>query len=115
MGYIRHHAIVVTSWKDSAIEQAHEVATKLFTWVSPISPPAVNGYRTFFVPPDGSKEGWEDSNKGNDARDALVTYMKSVVYEDGSRPLAWFEAQYGEDDYNTKITRDSDEYMRDRT
>ena len=58
MGRITHHAIVVTSWRDEAIESAHAYATEVFAYVTPIIESRINGYKTFLIPPDGSKSGW---------------------------------------------------------
>jgi len=103
MGYMRHHTIVVTSWQAEAIEAAHAQATKIFPWVSAISPEATNGYRSFFVPPDGSKEGWEDSDAGDNRRDAFIAWLEEAY----KRRLwcTWVEVQFGDDDGVNKVTR----------
>ncbi len=87
MGYICHHAIVVTSWDERIIEQAHDRAREIFPEVSAILASAVNGYRSFFIPPDGSKEGWGDSAVGSDRRTMFVNYLMAQAYNDGSSPL----------------------------
>ena len=69
MGYIAHHAIIVTGtqWGEENIDTAHEIALKVFDnsacCVTPIFKSGVNGYRTFMVTPDGSKEGWIESDE----------------------------------------------------
>jgi hypothetical protein len=110
MGYIRHHAIIVTSGIDELIEAAHEQARACFTaeQVSPIAESPVNGYRSFFVAPDGSKEGWEASAMGDGQRDEFVGWLNRQRYGDGSTSLRWVEVQYGDDNDETKIVRDSD-------
>ena len=77
MGYMRHHAILVTSWDAKLLASAHAQAVKMFAYVSPISPAFVNGYQSFFIPPDGSKEGWPESDAG--ARSSLVTKMERTL------------------------------------
>lgn len=80
MGYLRRHAIVVTGddYEESKdILAAHAKATEIFPWVSPICPPQVNGERSFFIPPDGSKEGWSDSDKGDERRNEFVEWLRS--------------------------------------
>jgi hypothetical protein len=99
MGYMSHHAIVVTTWDEALIKEAHAEASELFPWVSPISPVAINGYRSFFVPPDGSKEGWPYSNMANGLRDRFVEFL--VV----RRCLDWVEVQFADDGEDNKITR----------
>ncbi len=100
MGYIRHHAIIVTSWREASVLKAHAEAERLFAdtaaHVTPISPPAVNGETSFAVLPDGSKEGWGDSDKGDAARDALKAYLLNMDTE-GSW-CHWVEVNFGGDE-----------------
>ena len=63
------------------------------------------GYHTFLVPPDGSKEGWEESHRGDRERDVVVKILRSYEYEDGSNPLHWVEVQYHDDNGDDKVTR----------
>lgn len=58
MGYMRHHAIIVTSWTGDALVPARQAALSIFPpdQVSGIVNGAMNGYASFFVGPDGSKE-----------------------------------------------------------
>jgi hypothetical protein len=108
MGYMRHHAIVVTSWKKEAIRAAHASALATGAAVSEIVGPTVNGYESFFVAPDGSKEGWADSEAGDAARRAIIASFKVHEYEDGASPLKWVEVQFGDDDRVTMVCSHSD-------
>jgi hypothetical protein len=108
MGYMRHHVIVVSSWDDKLIALAHDEATKIFPHVSGIVLSECNAYKSFFVPPDGSKEGWDDSDKGDKRRNTFVTWLKKQAFEDGSTSLNWVEVQYDDDENETLIVRDSD-------
>lgn len=103
MGWIRHHAMLVTGM-EKPVTQAHERALACFAatraQVSPVSSVAVNGYTSFCVFPDGSKEGWDESNEGQGARDAFAAYLASAGVD-------WCEAQYGDDDYDNRLTRAS--------
>lgn len=112
MGYMRHHAIVVTSWDSDLIEKAHKAASDSFPWVSPVSEAGVNDYQSFFIPPDGSKEGWDSSDLGDSRRAGYVRWLDSQRYEDGSTALDWVEVQFGDDNYQTAIVNDSDAFMR---
>lgn len=103
MGYIKHHAIVVTSWKSEAIEEAVEKAAGLSLQVLGPSDPVVNGYRSILVCPDGSKEGWDESDLGDKRRAAFKTWLMSTRYDDGSGPLEWAEIAYGNDDEAAEI------------
>lgn len=112
MGYIRHHAIVVTAGH-SDIKKIHDVAIGIFdeeditvggaagSRVSLIIGPRVNDTSSFFVAPDGSKEGWEVSEISDDQRHEFITYLNSV--ECDGNP-AWVEIGYGHDDQEVFVT-----------
>lgn len=105
MGYIRHHAIVVTGF-DECLDRAHKGAVKILgSLVSEIIKSRMNGYRSFFVAPDGSKEGWNDSEVGDSQRDDFILWLK------GQKEMwvCWTEVQYGDDEQVTKICRHSDD------
>lgn len=109
MGYMRHHAIVVTSWNEEKPFKAHTKATEILRQVAPITPPAVNGYVSFLIAPDGSKEGWSESNKGDDARGEFVAWLDEQKFGDGSTSLPWVEIQLADDEEETKIVSHSDQ------
>jgi len=108
MGYMRHHAIVVSSWSGEDTRKAHKHAMDIFPLVSEILTTNINGYHSFFIPTDGSKEGWDESDLGDDRRDSFIKWINSQRYEDGSSSLDWVEVQYGDDNKQTIIVRDSD-------
>lgn len=108
MGYMRHHAIIVTCGYDDWIGKAHKKATQIFVEVSGILKSSINGYESFFIPPDGSKEGWEESEIGDTQRKEYVKWLIAQKYDDGSSPLKWVEVQYGDDEGETIITQHSD-------
>lgn len=105
MGYVRDHAIVVVGTYDNWVAKAHATATEIFPWVSPICPRQSNGSQSFFVPPDGSKEGWEESIVGDSRRDVFVAWLLAQRYEDGSSPLQWVEVRVSDDDHDLVIER----------
>jgi hypothetical protein len=122
MGYMRHHAIIVTSWNEKLANEAHKKACQIFSGSKEYDPTAVkpeiitpivyascNGYYTFLIGPDGSKEGWGTSDEGDDCRDAFISWMDEQRYDDGSTSLDWVEVQYGDDEGETKVCRHSDE------
>ena len=104
MGYIRHHAIVVSGWDSAHAVVAQKKATSLFKWVSPVSPAHTNGYCSFFVPPDGSKEGWNTSTEGDENRKAFINWLR-----DNDRYLDWVEVQYGDDEGFSTVLAHSDD------
>jgi len=91
MGYIAHHAMVITGWDDDTTERAHSFCTELGLKPGPITEVQVNLYRSFFVPPDGSKEGWETSDERDEARREFRRYLRAT------RGLDWAEVRFGGD------------------
>ena len=115
MGYMRHHAIVVTSCFEPPIRHAHGAALAYFysssaSVSSILGPTRVNGYYSFFVTPDGSKEGWEESDAGDRAREGFIARLEKL-YELGEF-CAWAEIQFGDEDGEAKLTASSDGYLR---
>lgn len=105
---MRHHAIIVTSWKDDLLTAAHAEARRAFPHVSEILPSIVNHYGTFLIPPDGSKEGWQTSDEGDHRRDAFVAWLDQQRDEDGGSALDWAEVFYGDDDGESIVVRHTD-------
>lgn len=103
MGYMRHNAIVVTSWNTDAIEAAACRARNIGLTVIGPSSELTNGYRSLLVCPDGSKEGWSDSDQGDERRAELRNWMNAQRYEDGSSSLEWVEIAYGSDDRTAEV------------
>jgi hypothetical protein len=91
MGYVAHHAIVVSSWKAEHIGIAHSVAEGLGMLVSPIRADEF-GTHHFAVFPDGSKEGWEGSDVGDQRRHMLIEGLR-----DPALFVEWAEVMYGPD------------------
>lgn len=111
MGYMRHNAIVITGW-DERVDKTREFAKSILpkehseprhndrpTIISEILVSPMNAYRTFFIGPDGSKEGWLDSEMGNEFRSKLIAYLQDNPHCD------WAEIQYGDDGGSTQICR----------
>lgn len=114
MGYERNHAIVVTSWKKEALISAHAKALALFKGIAPvteITDEIINGVRSFLVAPDGSKEGWPQSDAGDTARALFIGWLKEQAYEDGSTCLAFVEVQFG-DDFKHALLLDASDMMK---
>jgi len=72
MGTIIHHAIIATSCTDDFSELVTLVGARGDCW---ISNPGINGYLTFFLAPDGSKEYWPESDIGDDLRNDVVAWL----------------------------------------
>jgi len=113
MGYIRHDAIVVTTWQREDLTKAYQKAEELGLPISRIVESPLNGYASFLIAPDGSKEEWKDSEKGEEARQA----WKEWARKEGGLFIDWVHVNYGGDepdhlsivDYGNKEEAASDE------
>lgn len=112
MGYRRHHAIVVTAQLHSRINTARQKAIELGMTVTSIADEVTNGYLSFLVAPDGSKEGWEESAAGDERRAAFKEWLRSQEDEDGSSPFSWVEVMYGDDAGGVEIVDDDAALLR---
>lgn len=115
MGYMRHHAIVVTGPMlvptpgPNIVTVHYHLAGLAQGLISEIVESKVNAYGSFLIAPDGSKEGWSESDEGDKTRTAVIAYLESLRYADGSMSFDWAEIQFGDDDRQTKICRHSDQ------
>jgi len=106
MGYMRHHAIVVTSWDRERLDEAHAEASRIFADVTSIATGTAEGYQSFLIPPDGSKEGWRESDEGDDRRHEFLAWLEIRRY-DGDARLQWVEVQFGDDNGDDRIVQSS--------
>jgi len=82
MGYIRHHTIAVTSFSKERLKECYEKAKKIENInLTSIYASNINSWYTFYVVPDGSKEGWSASKDGDIAREKLIELIKSMDYD----------------------------------
>lgn len=98
MGYMAHNAIIVTGWDPKRVEAARAKALEIFDarQVTNIVTGVVNSYDSFLVGPDGSKEGWPDSKKGDENRAAFLAVLRAMF--DGGDFIEWVEMRYGGDE-----------------
>lgn len=117
MGYIRHHAIVVTGSRRDfdpelairriSVDDAHRAAVSAgCSCVTPVVGPGMNDTFSFLVAPDGSKEGWVDSDEGDTARDSFISWLRDANGEHGGR-FAWAEVVLGPDDAEAHVERNA--------
>lgn len=114
MGYMRHHAIIVTGTDDRMQEIRNQCEDISYSFgnsvkISMLYDSKMNHYQSFFVAPDGSKEGWGDSYKGDEARNKIIEYLDSLRYSDNSTSFKYVEVQYGDDDHESKVLRHSED------
>lgn len=99
MGTIRHNVIIVTcdSYNHKDMIKVHMKAVELFGMlVTSITSTPTNGFLTFFIAPDGSKEGWGESNEHDIKRKELCDYIDTFAYKDGSSSFKYVDVCYGE-------------------
>jgi hypothetical protein len=119
MGYIRHEAIIVIDHGYSdGIEKAHKVAATVLAkhstlsdnfveLLSPIVSSVINGYRSFFIAPDGSKKGWTTADAADEARAEIIEWLKARrTHEYGYLDFVAV-AGFGGDDNDPLITASS--------
>lgn len=102
---MHHDAILVIAWDEENAEKAHSKAMEIFNvedkpfdinfqrLVSPLVQSVTNGYYSFFIAPDGSKEGWDTSDKGDKVRDKFEEWLKKFG------KCRWVHINFPEDDY----------------
>lgn len=105
MGTMHHNAIIVTSWNREKLDEAHKTAIGLMPHVSGMVEGTINGQFSFAVLPDGSKEEWPESDVADSARAALIKWINSQAYEDGSNCLEYAEISFGDLDPTINTNR----------
>jgi hypothetical protein len=103
MGWVQHNAIVITSWDEKRIAAARQKATELGMQVLGPVMSAINCFHTLVICPDGSKEGWPESDAGDRQREQFKEWLDTLRYDDGSTALEWVEVQYGSDSRDAEI------------
>lgn len=110
MGYLKHDTIVVTDWS-ADIEIVREEAIKIFEAknegysriISPLVGSVINSQKSFFIAPDGSKEGWSDSNLAEEARVEFLDWLRKSKYF-----CDYVLIRFGGDDEYDEIVRSKD-------
>ena len=98
MGYIKHHAIIITTWDDKTLAKIYKHLVPIFgKRISKIIKSDINGFVSLFIAPDGSKEDWPESDKGDKDRAKLIRYLNTFAYEDGSNAIKYVEISYDEE------------------
>lgn len=101
MGYIRHQAIIVTGSDYSDIGGVHSTAlardkaVELDLPCSEIVQSFANGYTSFLIAPDGSKEGWGMSNEQEGKRLEWMRWANGC-----GASFDWACVTFGGDDYD---------------
>lgn len=79
MGFFMHDAILVVTWDASYMRQAYEKALEIFgdRIQSPVAV-SINGFMCLTIPPDGSKEGWKESDAGDERRRRFIDWLENA-------------------------------------
>jgi hypothetical protein len=75
MGYFLHHVIAVVGDYQTLVD-ARMFAEGTGAQLTAISQTGMNNICSFFVVPDGSKEGREASNRGDQRRAKIIGYLR---------------------------------------
>lgn len=110
MRNIRHHALIVTCNDRKIIESIRAKALELYKihmeasngphLVSEIKESIVNHYHSFFIIPDGSKEGYDASDDSDVIREKLIEFIQPILVSEEYH-LSYGEISYGADDGTT--------------
>jgi hypothetical protein len=117
VGYIRHHAIVVTGLQYDDLPQDFPMVSDAraaaieagCSLVTEVVGPGLNGTASFLVAPDGSKEGWNESDQGDTARGRLIAWLRDEAH---SGYFDWAEVVLGPDDHEAVVERSAWEAPR---
>ena len=80
MGYIRHHAIIITYNEDALSYNNMEIPiVKIKEYFGQhnvaVVCSGINSYKTIIIGPDGSKEGWPKSDEGDHRREEFLEWF----------------------------------------
>jgi hypothetical protein len=105
MGVINHNAVIATTWHEESFclvrKRIEEKVPQDQQWLFTFTPRVMNGFQTIVLAPDGSNEGWSESDTGDDLREWFIDLLSRHVYEDGSSCWKWIEVGFGE--YGAKV------------
>lgn len=96
MGMMQHHSIVAVNWDPAEFEALQKWIPESEREFFLVGEPQRNGYRTVCLISDGSKEGWETSDRGDERRALFVEWMNSREYSDMSMSWKYIEVSFGE-------------------
>ena len=105
MGVIQHNAVVAVTSNSSEFERVKNFVNNLKEkrHLFLFEETGLNNYSVVVMIPDGSKEGWPESERGDITRDKFIEELEKVEYEDGSSPWEYVEISFGK--FGQKIVR----------
>jgi len=112
MRNIQHHVLIITCNDRNTLELIRQKAAELFKTymeassgsklLTEIKESLINNYFTFFIIPDGSKEGYDASDDGDIIRQKLIEHLKTVIAATEFH-LSYAELAFGGDDGKAAI------------
>ncbi|MCK4782163.1 MAG: hypothetical protein KAV87_00320 [Desulfobacteraceae bacterium] len=106
MGVENNNAVIATTWDKTEVERIKKWADGLNDFDKGLflfGDEKINGKTTVIMVPDGSKEGWTESDDGDKLRDEFVKELEKANYEDDSNPWDFVEVGFGE--FGQKVLR----------
>lgn len=109
MSNIKHNSIIFLSWREEDVKEVIEEAVKVYekhkdgssSLISGLIPTITNSGLSFFIAPDGSKEGWDTSKCIDNAREELLDWLKG----NSDNHTDYIEVRFGGDDEHESIVR----------
>jgi hypothetical protein len=74
-----------------------------FKLISPIVESLINHYYTFFIAPDGSKEGYDLSEDGDRIREKTIALLEATKQKLDPHVLNYTALFYGDDNLSARI------------
>jgi len=110
---IRHHTLIITVNDKKAAERIYQGIADIFKknmeakngyqLISPIVSSLINNYFTFFISPDGSKEGYDLSEDADRIRAMVINLLKFYQTENNNLEIKYVELFYGDDSLPAEI------------
>lgn len=98
MGVENNNAVIATTWDRDEVARIKKWVDELTEMKSLFlfGGEEINGKTTVVMVPDGSKEGWPESDAGYALRSMFISEIEKANYDDGSNPWDFVEVVYGE-------------------
>lgn len=111
MGYVIHEVIIITCYAEELAKKAHVKAKELLQPLDKFDPDRIvtdivlsniNAYYTFFIAPDGSKQGWESAKYFAIQRERFLSWLVLQEEEEGVW-YQWVEVKYGKTEFGNNV------------
>ncbi|MDX2195794.1 MAG: hypothetical protein NW207_05205 [Cytophagales bacterium] len=113
MKNIKHHTIIVTCQEKAETENIRNQIVALYKQkmevktghklITPIFESLINSFFTFYIIPDGSKEGYDASEDGDILRQEVYSLLLTYKSQHPHIYIAYAELSYGGDNEAPKI------------